>query len=96
MEKTKEVLPVSSHIRYVRDAYAAVQGVDVTLILTDWSEFGSLDLERLKNEMRCAIVVDGRNMYDPEAMFESGITYVSVGRPTMDVIEDEVPLARLA
>jgi UDPglucose 6-dehydrogenase len=96
MEKAKEVLPPSSHIRYVRDGYAAIQGADATLILTDWSEFGSLDLTRLRNEMRCAIVVDGRNMYDPETMFENGITYVSVGRPTMDVIEEELPLARLA
>lgn len=96
MEKAQEVLPASSQVRYMHDAYAAVQGVDVALILTDWSEFGQLDLMRLRNQMRCAIVVDGRNLYDPEAMFESGITYVSVGRPTMDVIEEPLSLARLA
>jgi len=96
MEKAQEVLPPSSQVRYMHDAYAAVQGVDAALILTDWSEFGQLDLLRLRNQMRCPIVVDGRNLYDPETMFESGITYVSVGRPTMDVIEEPLPLARLA
>jgi hypothetical protein len=40
--------------------------------------------------------VDGRNLYDPKTMFENGITYVSLGRPTMEVVEEPLPLARLA
>jgi UDPglucose 6-dehydrogenase len=96
MEKAQEVLPVSSQVKYMDDVYAAVQNVDAALILTDWSTFAHLDLDRLKQGMRCPIVVDGRNLYDPKTMFENGITYVSLGRPTMEVVEEPLPLARLA
>ena len=45
-------------------------------------EFGRLDLQRLAATMRFTIVLDGRNLYDPELMVENEITYFSVGRPT--------------
>ena len=54
---------------------------DAVLILTDWKEFGSLDLVRLNQAVRFPIVIDGRNLYPPQKMFEHGFTYVSVGRP---------------
>lgn len=82
MARAEQVLPSSSSLQYVPDAYAASKDVDALLILTDWSEFGRLDLRRLGSLMRYPIVIDGRNLYDPELMFENGITYFSVGRPT--------------
>jgi UDPglucose 6-dehydrogenase len=51
------------------------------LILTDWKEFGSIDLVRLNQVVRFPIVIDGRNLYKPEKMQGQGFTYVSVGRP---------------
>lgn len=96
MERAAEMLPPCSHLKYMPDAYSAAQDVDATLILTDWDEFGSLDLGRLKKAMRCAIVVDGRNLYDPGTMLENEITYVSVGRPISDVFEDRVAARRPA
>lgn len=82
MARAEQVLPTGPNLRYVGDAYAAAEDVEALLILTDWKEFAELDLQRLNRSMRYAIVVDGRNLYDPNVMLENGITYFSVGRPT--------------
>lgn len=81
MERTREVLPASSKMLYAEDAYAAAQDADAVLILTDWKEFGKLDLTRLNRAAKFPIIIDGRNLYDPQQMAEAGFTYVSVGRP---------------
>ena len=80
MERTAEVLPASSSIHYVEDAYAAARGKDALLILTDWQEFAELDLDRVHRGLRYPIVLDGRNIFDPEHMASRGFTYHSVGR----------------
>ena len=77
MEKAKEFLP---DIEYCRDAYAAAEGVDALVICTEWKEFQSLDLAKLKNLMGHPTVFDGRNIFDPKRMAELGFTYASIGR----------------
>lgn len=81
-ERAKELLPPSENLSYVGSLYEAVKDADAAVILTDWKEFAQIDLERLKNALLFPIVIDGRNLYDPQLMMESGFTYVSVGRPT--------------
>jgi UDPglucose 6-dehydrogenase len=83
MERTQQELPPGPQLSYVEDAYAAAADVDALLILTDWREFAALDLKRLYGLMRYPIIVDGRNLFDPNAMRELGFTYVSVGRPAV-------------
>jgi UDPglucose 6-dehydrogenase len=68
-------------VRYAASAYEAATDADAVLILTDWKEFGNLDLVRLNQLVRFPIVIDGRNLYKPAIMEEHGFTYVSVGRP---------------
>jgi len=80
MERAREVLPPTKKLNYAPDAYEAARDADAVLILTDWKEFAELDLARLSKELRFPIVVDGRNLYKPKTMMESGFTYVSVGR----------------
>jgi len=80
-ERAQGVLPASENMRYAGSAYEAAEGADAVLILTDWKEFANLDLQRLNQALRFPIVIDGRNLYKPEAMLEQGFTYVSVGRP---------------
>ena len=80
MERTAEIIPAGAHMQYVQDAYEAAQDADALLILTDWEEFGHLDLARLRDALRYPIVIDGRNLYDPVQMAEHGYTYLSVGR----------------
>ena len=79
-ERAREVLPGAS-ISYHDSAYAAAQGADALLILTDWSGFANLDLEQLRSTLAYPIVVDGRNLYDPATMSAHGFLYYSIGRP---------------
>lgn len=88
MKRTEEILPAGPNLRYVDDAYAAAEDVDALLILTDWSEFATLNLSRLNKILRYPIVIDGRNLYDPQLMVEHGFTYLSVGRPAVNPLRD--------
>jgi UDPglucose 6-dehydrogenase len=62
------------------NAYDAAQDVDALVILTPWNEFKNLDMARIRQAMREPIMVDGRNMYDPETMRRLGFVYRGVGR----------------
>jgi UDPglucose 6-dehydrogenase len=78
MERTQEVM--NSGILFANSSYEAARGADALLILTEWEEFANLDLDQLNRELKYPIVIDGRNLYDPEIMAEHGFTYYSVGR----------------
>ena len=95
MKRAAQELPAGPQLRYVSDAYAAAADADALLILTDWSEFAALDLKRIQNLMRYPIVVDGRNLFDPNMMRELGFTYISVGRPAVYPARD-VEVATIA
>jgi UDPglucose 6-dehydrogenase len=82
-ERAKAELPPSPSLQYAEELYAAVTGADALLILSDWPEFGEIDLERLHTLLRYPIVIDGRNLYDPREMLKRGFTYLSVGRPAV-------------
>jgi len=77
-ERAREV--VKSGVKFVGSAYEAARDADALLILTEWEEFANLDLNRIRQELRYPIVIDGRNLYDPEVMAAQGFTYYSVGR----------------
>jgi len=81
MERAREVLPASSKMHYASSLYEAARDADAVLILTDWKEFANIDLVRLNQEVHFPIVIDGRNLYEPQVMHGHGFTYVSVGRP---------------
>jgi UDPglucose 6-dehydrogenase len=89
MERAREVLP--SGVAFANSAYEAARGADALLILTEWEEFANLDLHRLRQELKYAIVIDGRNLYDPEVMAAQGFTYYSVGRAAAH--PDAIPAA---
>jgi UDPglucose 6-dehydrogenase len=63
------------------DAYAAAQGADCLVVSTEWPEYAALDLARLKAIMAIPIIVDGRNLFDPEVVGDAGFTYFPTGRP---------------
>src|SRR5271165_5544904 len=89
MERAQEVM--STGVRFANSAYEAATGADALLILTEWEEFANLDLQRLNRELKYPIVIDGRNLYDPEVMAANGFTYYSVGRAASH--PDGVPAA---
>jgi len=78
-ERARETL--GKRVTFAGNAYEAAKGADALLVLTDWEEFASLDLERLREQLRYPIVIDGRNMYQPERMAALGFHYYSIGRP---------------
>jgi UDPglucose 6-dehydrogenase len=60
--------------------YEAARGADGVVILTEWNQFRALDLDRLRAALRAPLVVDLRNIYEPEKMAAAGFHYVSIGR----------------
>lgn len=80
MPRAQEAIAPSDAMHYVADVYAAARGKDALLILTDWQEFAELDLDRLHQDLRFPIIIDGRNLYEPAYLASRGFTYVSVGR----------------
>ena len=63
------------------DAYAALEGADGVVILTEWNEFRALDLNTAKRLLKRPLMVDLRNIYRPDEMAKIGFSYVSIGRP---------------
>src|SRR5262249_8043980 len=78
MERAKAVL--GDAISFATDPYAAADGADALLILTEWKEFATLDLACIKQLLNYPIVLDGRNLYSPQLMAEAGLDYYSMGR----------------
>ncbi|WP_127752442.1 UDP-glucose/GDP-mannose dehydrogenase family protein [Devosia sp. 1566] len=78
MDAAKAMMP---DIHYARDAYDAADGAECLVLVTEWSEFRSLDLERLKGAMNAHTLVDLRNVYRGKEVEAAGFRYASVGRP---------------
>jgi UDPglucose 6-dehydrogenase len=70
------------------DAYAATDGADAMVVLTEWNQFRGLDLERVRSLLVRPIVVDLRNIYEPADMMALGFSYTSIGRPVLDAPVD--------
>jgi UDPglucose 6-dehydrogenase len=77
--RAQAVLPANG-VEYASDPYEAAAGSDALLILTEWKEFATLDLEQLRNLLKYPFVIDGRNLYEPHQMAEAGLIYFSIGR----------------
>jgi UDPglucose 6-dehydrogenase len=71
-------------IEFAADAYAAADGADALVIVTEWDEFRALDLERIAGSLRGKTLVDLRNVYDRTEAEEVGLTYFGVGRGRID------------
>ena len=71
---------VLSGIQFANDAYAAASDADVLVIVTEWDEFRALDLDRIAASLRGKILVDLRNVYDPDEARGAGLIYYGVGR----------------
>jgi UDPglucose 6-dehydrogenase len=68
------------HLDCQEDPYAAAAMADATIVVTDWNEFKHLDLPRLQAVMKHPIIIDGRNIYDPDTMRALGFIYHGIGR----------------
>ena len=71
-------------ITYAETNYDALIGADALVVVTDWNEYRHPDFGRIKSTLRKPVVIDGRNLYDPEKMEELGFTYMSIGRGNVE------------
>ncbi|MFA5500580.1 MAG: UDP-glucose/GDP-mannose dehydrogenase family protein [Candidatus Omnitrophota bacterium] len=78
MGKAREHL--KGNVRFCKDAYETAKDSDCLVVATEWNEFKELDFKKVKKLMRQAVVVDGRNIYDPLEMKKLGFRYVGMGR----------------
>ena len=67
-------------LTYCDRPYGTVEQADALVIVTEWPEYRNPDLDLLKRLMRTAVIIDGRNMYDPETVAAAGFVYLSIGR----------------
>jgi UDPglucose 6-dehydrogenase len=77
MEQAKQLLKEAV---FCPDVFAAVEGADGAVFVTEWNEFRDLDLDKVKRRMKSPVIVDCRNIYEPSRMRELGFRYYSVGR----------------
>ena len=78
MEAAKPLMP---GVEFRSDPYAVAQGADALALVTEWHAFRALDLSRIASAMRTPVLVDLRNIYQPEEVRRQGFHYSSVGRP---------------
>lgn len=67
-------------VEWCAEAYAALEGADALVLLTEWNEFRSLDLQRVRRLLRRPLVIDLRNLLVPEEVVRAGLTYHGLGR----------------
>jgi len=77
MENAKQEVP---DIDYAPDLSAAVEGADAVVIATEWNEFRTMDLKRIRELLKGNLVVDLKNIYEPERMRSLGFVHRGVGR----------------
>ncbi len=78
MENAQRILGDS--ITYCKDPYEVAEGADALMLVAEWNEFKQLDMGRIGELMRQPVLMDGRNIYDPQRMRELGFTYRGMGR----------------
>jgi UDPglucose 6-dehydrogenase len=77
MEQARLVL---SDVDYAETPYAAIDGADAMVLVTEWDAFRALDLARVRAALHRPVVVDLRNVYRPEEMARHGLAYTGIGR----------------
>jgi len=71
-----------TNITYMSNVYDTMKGADALLILTEWKEFGALDLKKVKQLLKNPVIFDGRNVLDKKVVEEEGFTYFAIGKKT--------------
>jgi UDPglucose 6-dehydrogenase len=80
MEETGRIYPDQDGLTLCETSYEALEGADALVIVTEWQEFRSPDFQKIKEKLADAVVVDGRNLYEPDMVEALGLTYYAIGR----------------
>lgn len=78
MEEAKKIF--GDRVRYYKRNYDALAGADALLVVTEWNEFRRPNFATIKQLLKQPVIFDGRNIYDPDDLRNSGFVYFSVGR----------------
>jgi len=81
IEEAQRVMSREKGISYAQSPVDALDDADALVIATEWKEFRSPDFAAIKTRLKQPVVIDGRNLYEPEMMRDLGIEYLSIGRP---------------
>jgi len=80
MNEARRHFPDESRLRYAKSQTAALDNADALVIVTEWKEFRSPDLDSIKKLLKSPVIFDGRNLYDPIQIRDLGIEYFAIGR----------------
>ncbi len=81
-DEAKRIYGARADLTLFNDSpYRALQGVDCLVVVTEWRLFRGADMNKIRSVMRGNVIVDGRNIFPPEAVTESGFIYYGIGRP---------------
>ena len=80
MEETQRIYGTQEELSLCGTKESAIKGADALIIVTEWQEFKAPDFEYIKQQLKSALIFDGRNLFEPKRMSKKGITYYSVGR----------------
>jgi UDPglucose 6-dehydrogenase len=77
METAAKIL---ENVRFFENPYDAAKNCDALIVATEWDEFRNVDMKALKSLMKKPVIVDGRNIYDPDELKKLGFIYLGIGR----------------
>ena len=80
MDNFKKLIPENGQIEYLEDKYDTLIDADALLIITEWDEFKTADMNKVRDLMKLPIIIDGRNIFEPALMKDEGFEYYSIGR----------------
>ena len=80
MHEAQRIFGDQPRLTYAKKAIDALEGADALVIVTEWKEFRSADLDAIKHKLKTPLVFDGRNLYDPKFVRSQGIEYFPIGR----------------
>ena len=80
MEEAGRIYPDQAGLELCESAHGALEGSDALVIVTEWQEFRSPDFQAIKDQVADAVIIDGRNLYEPEHVEALGLQYYAIGR----------------
>jgi UDPglucose 6-dehydrogenase len=80
MPEAQRVMSDVKNLTFVESQAQALEGADALVVITEWKEFKSPDFDLIKSSLKQPVVIDGRNLYDPQLMTTLGIEYTGIGR----------------
>ncbi|TGQ96412.1 UDP-glucose/GDP-mannose dehydrogenase family protein, partial [Mesorhizobium sp. M4B.F.Ca.ET.203.01.1.1] len=80
MHESQRIFGERDDLVFCSNAEEALQGADALVVVTEWKQFRSPDFQKLREQLKDAVVFDGRNLYEPADVEAAGLAYYGIGR----------------